>query len=207
MAGRERNPERSRERILDAALHEFAAHGYSGARVEAIASRAGLNKQLISHHFGGKRCLYDAVMTERRLRGGGELSGKAAHTPAALGAFFERALDDPEWVRVLLWESLEPDGDDGVAGLTDRRGRYAERVAWVEEEQQNGRLPAELEPPLLLLSLLGAALYPVLLPEVCEIMTGTGPDDEHFAERYQSHLAALGRLLAAPSVDSGIGRP
>src|SRR5689334_6458864 len=91
-ARRVRDPARSRERILDAALAEFAAHGYAGARVQGIAHRAGLNKQLISHHFGGKRALYDAVMSERRIRGGGELSpGPQADVATTLGAMFDAA--------------------------------------------------------------------------------------------------------------------
>jgi AcrR family transcriptional regulator len=36
----ERNPERTRERILSSALQEFAANGFAGARVDAIARRA-----------------------------------------------------------------------------------------------------------------------------------------------------------------------
>lgn len=200
MAGRERNAERSRERILDAALEEFASHGYAGARVEAIARSAGLNKQLISHHFGGKRALYQAVMEERRLRGGGELMGTPDRLPDALGAFFDRARNDQEWVRVLLWEALEADGEVvGVAGLESRRARYLDRVAWVEGEQAAGRLPSGLDPSLLLLTLLGGALYPVLLPDVCEIMTGSRPDDDEFATRYRTHLAAFIGHLGADS--------
>jgi len=212
MAGRERNPERSRERLLDAALEEFAQHGYAGARVGAIARRAGLNKQLISHHFGGKRGLYHSVMGERRLRGGGELEGVPTRLNEALGAFFERARNDPEWVRVLLWESLEGAAGDGIdesGELADgpiatsaepRRARYLDRVAWVEAEQAAGRLPADLDATLLLLTLLGGALYPVLLPDVCELMTGSRPDDEEFASRYRDHLARFVSHL-------GVGRP
>ncbi|UDY35667.1 TetR/AcrR family transcriptional regulator [Dermatobacter hominis] len=204
MAGRERNPERSRERILDAALSEFSEHGYAGARVDAIARRAGLNKQLISHHFGGKLGLYRSVMAERRMRGGGELVGSAEDVPHALAAFFDRAGADPEWIRVLLWETLErPDEDDGTGPDRDRRRqRYGERIDWVRHEQEAGRLPADLDPTLLLMSLLGAALYPVLLPEVCEIATGLRPEDEAFASRYRDHLRSLaGHLAAAPAAD------
>ena len=208
MAGRERNPERSRERILDAALEEFAAHGYAGARVEAIARRAGLNKQLISHHFGGKRALYQAVMGERRLRGGGELVGAADGASDALAALFERARTDPEWGRALLWEWIGYEDSDapagaasddraGVAGMEARRARYRDRVRGGEEEQAAGRLPADLDPTLLLLSLLGAALYPVLLPDVCEAMTGSRPDDARFAARHRDHLSDLARHLVA----------
>ena len=197
-ATRERNPERSRERLLDAALGEFADHGYAGARVEAIARRAGLNKQLISHHFGGKRGLYESVMRERRLKGGGELDGATAEAPETLAMFFERARQDPEWVRVLLWEALDdPEDGGGVTGIEDRRARYGERIAWIEAEQSAGRLPADLDPTLLCVSLLGAALYPLLLPDVCEVMTGQRPDSDDFAERYRNHLARMARHLGS----------
>ncbi len=200
MAGRERNPERSRERILNAALEEFAANGYAGARVEAIAQRAGLNKQLISHHFGGKQALYRAVMAERRLRAGGELVDVPDELPDALAGFFERARSDPEWIRVLLWEALEASDDGptdgpGIEGVDARAARYADRVRWVEGEQAAGRLPADLDPTLLFMSLIGAALYPVLLPGVCEIMTGERPDSDEFAKRYAAHLSDLARHL------------
>lgn len=210
MAGRERNAERSRERLLDAAREEFAQHGYAGARVGAIARRAGLNKQLISHHFGGKRGLYHAVMGERRLRGGEELEQAPTSLSDALRVYFERARNDPEWVRVLLWESLEGHDTDTETDTDDvrpiatsagpRRARYLDRVAWIEAEQSAGRLPADLDPSLLLLTLLGGALYPALLPDVCELMTGSRPDDDAFASRYSDHLAlfathlGLGRL-------------
>jgi AcrR family transcriptional regulator len=195
-SGRVRDPERSRERILDAALTEFAEHGFAGARVEAIARRSGLNKQLISHHFGGKRGLYDAVMRERRLRGGGELRSVPTRAAETLPAFFDRARNDPEWVRVLLWEALDERDDDGVSAIAERRARYDDRIEWVEGEQRAGRLPADLDADLLLLTLLGAALYPVLLPDVCEIMTGRRPDDPELAQRYRAHLARVADHLA-----------
>jgi len=50
--------ERSRRLLLDAALEEFSAKGYAGARVQDIADRAGVNKQLINYYFGGKEGLY-----------------------------------------------------------------------------------------------------------------------------------------------------
>ena len=57
-----RNPKRSRERILSAALKEFAAKGFAGARVDAIARRAAINKRMLYHYFGDKEHLFREVM-------------------------------------------------------------------------------------------------------------------------------------------------
>jgi AcrR family transcriptional regulator len=54
--------EATRQRILDAALAEFAACGLAGARVDEIAARAGANKQLIYAHFGSKEGLWLTVL-------------------------------------------------------------------------------------------------------------------------------------------------
>lgn len=57
-----RDADRTRRAILSAATAEFAAHGFSGARVDAIASRAGANKRMLYHYFGNKEDLYLDVL-------------------------------------------------------------------------------------------------------------------------------------------------
>ena len=57
-----RDPDRTREAILVAAQHEFAAKGLSGGRVDAIARRARANKRMIYHYFGNKDGLYLAAL-------------------------------------------------------------------------------------------------------------------------------------------------
>src|SRR5262245_33839957 len=57
-----RDPDRTREAILAAAQHEFAAKGLSGGRVDAIARRARANKRMIYHYFGNKDGLYLAAL-------------------------------------------------------------------------------------------------------------------------------------------------
>lgn len=52
----------SRELLLAAARREFARRGFEGARVDEIADRAGVNKQLVYHHFGNKEDLYRLVL-------------------------------------------------------------------------------------------------------------------------------------------------
>jgi AcrR family transcriptional regulator len=52
----------TRQRILDAALVEFAENGLAGARVDEIAARSGVNKRMIYVHFGSKEELWIAVL-------------------------------------------------------------------------------------------------------------------------------------------------
>jgi len=59
---RRRDPVATRRKLLAAARHEFARCGLAGARVDEIADRAGVNKQLVYHYFGDKDALYLAVL-------------------------------------------------------------------------------------------------------------------------------------------------
>ncbi|HZN53720.1 MAG TPA: TetR family transcriptional regulator [Candidatus Polarisedimenticolaceae bacterium] len=52
----------TREALLVAATELFAAVGYDGATVDAIALRAGVNKAMINYHFAGKQGLYTAIL-------------------------------------------------------------------------------------------------------------------------------------------------
>jgi AcrR family transcriptional regulator len=60
-----RNPVRNRERILAAALEEFARYGLGGARVDRIAARAGANKRMLYYYYGNKEDLFLAVLESR----------------------------------------------------------------------------------------------------------------------------------------------
>jgi AcrR family transcriptional regulator len=64
VAGQERlrDPERTRQEILDVALSEFARHGYSGARVDEIAAHTHTTKRMIYYYFSSKEQLYIAVL-------------------------------------------------------------------------------------------------------------------------------------------------
>lgn len=55
-------PAASRERILDAAVAEFAEQGFAGARVDTIAIRAGINKRMLYAYVGNKKALWIAAL-------------------------------------------------------------------------------------------------------------------------------------------------
>jgi AcrR family transcriptional regulator len=103
----------SRELILKSAKTEFAAGGLGGARVERIARRAGVNKQLIFYYFGSKARLYDAVLDSAAI----ELSeATAAKAPSALretlGEVYRRLREHPETLALLLQGIRERSAQD-----------------------------------------------------------------------------------------------
>src|SRR5258706_12769671 len=55
-------PEQSRAAILKAAINEFADHGIAGARTDAIARAARVNKALLYYYFKDKEAIYQAVL-------------------------------------------------------------------------------------------------------------------------------------------------
>src|ERR1700739_4304206 len=57
-------PEESRAAILKAAAHEFAQHGIAGARTDAIAREARVNKALLYYYFKDKETLYGAELDD-----------------------------------------------------------------------------------------------------------------------------------------------
>lgn len=55
---RKRDPQATRQRLLDAAIEVFSLHGPEGATIDAICDKAGLNKRLAYHYYGSKEGLY-----------------------------------------------------------------------------------------------------------------------------------------------------
>ena len=50
------------ERILDAALEEFSAHGFRGATIDRIADHAGMSKPNLLYYFRRKQDMYEALI-------------------------------------------------------------------------------------------------------------------------------------------------
>jgi len=73
-------------RIVAAAREEFARRGFAGARVEQIAQRAGVNKQLLFYYYHSKRGLFQAVLTQSA----GELEKALAELALPAGGPLQR---------------------------------------------------------------------------------------------------------------------
>lgn len=61
---RTRDADRTRQAILRAAMEEFSDKGLGGARIDAIAERAGVNKRLIYYYFESKEEVFLAVLEQ-----------------------------------------------------------------------------------------------------------------------------------------------
>ncbi len=91
-----RDPEATQARILEAARDEFSQKGLGGARVNAIAAKADVNKQLIYYYFGDKENLYAKVIEQayRDIRErGGALDLDALSPDEAMAAFIRSNFD------------------------------------------------------------------------------------------------------------------
>lgn len=66
---RTRNPERTRERLLEAGYEEIHLSGFRSASLDAILSRAGVTKGALYHHFPNKKALGCAIVDEILVRG------------------------------------------------------------------------------------------------------------------------------------------
>jgi TetR/AcrR family transcriptional regulator len=195
----QRDPVRTRRRILAAAEREFSAKGLAGARVDAIARRAGVNKRMLYHYFGNKEALYRAVMLEQLTAEGSpfqaaRLGLTGGTIEAHLLAYNAATLHDAEYIRLLEWEAIgAPSGR--IAGEEERRRDYEQSIERVREMQQNGLLAAELDPAQLLLALIGLISFPVAFPQMARLITGRWPRDPQFQEQRVAFLRALARLL------------
>jgi TetR/AcrR family transcriptional regulator len=103
----------SRDRLLQAALKEFANKGIDGARVDEIARVSGANKNMIYHYFKSKEGLFIAVLEQvyesvrSRQR---DLSLRELDPIAAMRLLIEHTADVwievPEFNRLLASENL-----------------------------------------------------------------------------------------------------
>lgn len=109
----ERNAERTRTNILQAAIKEFSEKGYAGARVDCIAEMAGCNKGMIYQYYGSKEHLYELVLAhEYRLLSNIEAEIIQNYTnpseliDAIVDRYFEFLVNTPDFVKIIMWENL-----------------------------------------------------------------------------------------------------
>jgi AcrR family transcriptional regulator len=173
------------EAILEAAADVFAQHGFSGARVEAIARAAGINKAMLYYRLGDKSRLYELVILRHfervalAVEQGASVPGgpgdKLAGILAALAELFVRDARPP---RIMAWE-LASGGGGMPAGVTAMWGRIFAVVAPLAAK-------AGMDPLLTHLSMVGPLVFTCLtaplrerlgaeMPAIASYLAGIGP--------------------------------
>ncbi|MEV4317872.1 TetR family transcriptional regulator [Actinocrispum sp. NPDC049592] len=192
---KQRDPERTKRKILDAAKIEFGAKGYAAARVSDIAGRAGVNKQLISYYFGGKEGLFQELAGQWHETGG-EISTVDQPLPEVARQFVMTTLHDRDWGRMMMWANMS--GEDDPGG--DPEARFMQvQVEQIRTRQQQGEIPDDLDPAYLLLALVAAASASLALPRAVRNITGEDAASPDFITKYADQLALLvGHLTKKP---------
>jgi AcrR family transcriptional regulator len=191
-----RDPDATKERILAAALREFSDKGIAGARVDAIAARAKVNKRMLYYYFGSKDGLFREIL-RRRLVERSALLRAGDPSVDRLAARHHRMLRESQYVRLLMWEALET-SPSRPANEDIRRDFYRTWIEVVEAEQAAGNLPADLDPAQLVLSEVLLIIGPVAFPQLTRLATGLAVTDPEFAARRAEFLERLQQRFEAP---------
>jgi TetR/AcrR family transcriptional regulator len=178
-----RDPQGTRDRILAAALAEFSAEGFAGARVARIARRARVNKRMLYHYFGNKEDLFRGIFDRKLVERAAWLTEAPPDLGASLAYWFEMACEDKDWIRLVQWEALGIP-DEPVIREEERRASFARALGDLRERQRRGLLPADLDAGQLLLAIMGLVAYPLAFPQLTRMVTGRSAADASFrAER------------------------
>jgi TetR/AcrR family transcriptional regulator len=163
-----RDPVATRKKLLTAARLEFAKHGFAGARVDEIAERAAVNKQLVYHYFGDKDALYLAVLEwvyedireqERKLNLEGLPPDKAIRK--LIEASFDHLAANPDFIVLLNDENRG--GARHVRGSTRLEAMHSPLVKSVShilhEGVRSGIFRKGIDPVQLYISIAGLSYF------------------------------------------------
>lgn len=188
-----RDGERSRQRLVDAATTEFAAHGIAGARVDRVAAAAQVNKAQMYAWFGSKDGLFDAVLAAALRRIVDDVPLAADDLPGYVTALYDSYLSDPHLVRLAGWYRLErvPTGELLAAhpGISD------DKHDAIQAAQSQGLVVAGIAPPdvYAVLIALAGTWSPI---SATFTATTDEPDGEH--DRRKEVLRAVVRRALVP---------
>ncbi len=176
-------PAAAAERILTAAMREFAKHGYAGARVERILKRANVSPRSLYYHFGSKRGLYDAVRERLRAQHFQDFVNGVTDQPLVdrLLANIDVAMTPrwQQWSRMLMWEAL--DGADDSGPYPD--GTVPGDLLAFRAAQERGEVDKEFDPHFLTLAFIAITFWPTMFPRSTERLTGGMSKEQLLAER------------------------
>jgi AcrR family transcriptional regulator len=194
---RERNAERSRELILDAAERLFAERGYEATSLQDVGTEAGVSRGTPSYFFRSKEQLYQAVLTRcfaqvrSAVQTGRERARRSGEPPdvvlaGVVGDYFDFILAHPRFVRLLEREALAGGSRLGsVAPLAVREAveAMAEELGLLGADQDQARQ--------LTLSILSLCWFPVVHTQTILRAMGAGDSNAAFLKARRQHVINL----------------
>ncbi|MGI5349531.1 TetR family transcriptional regulator [Streptomyces sp. CA-250714] len=197
---------RTKQRLLDAAVEEFAEYGPEGARIARVAAGADVNKERIYQYFGSKEKLFVAVLRSEmeRVAAAVPLTGdQAADLGDYAGRLFDYHRAHPHLARLLAWEGLQRRHQDRVVSEAERTGRYQEKAAALAEAQRAGALTTAASPGALTHAVIALTASWFTLPQVARMLVpadgGSSDDTDGALAAQRTALVALVRQLAGQS--------
>lgn len=212
--GKRRSSGGTLARIVRAATVEFAEKGFDGARVEAIAKRAGVNKAALYYHVGNKKALYERVILNVVGAAAVRLDEKLSGTSRAdeMLRTYVRVLiqtfdEHPEMPRIIMREMASGGSHlpeaflKGVSGILDR-------LAKILDAGRKEGVFEEVMPLVVHLMVVGAAAIsrhmPARLKSMLRAASHLGGSGE---ERLMGEVAGEIERLVIKAVSASKARP
>ena len=215
MPARTRRPQQrsaeTRQRLVDAACHEFALHGFSGASTRAIARRADVAQSAIPFHFTTKEALWKAaaeslmdLISEQLMARAKGLEGVDLKTRTRLlvTEFVRFNATHPHFHRFMLQEGKT--SSDRLVWLVDNHIRGFMEVSigsFRALEEEGIRLPAP--PEELMYMLIGAATTRYTLAPEFQMITSKNVFGK---EAIDAHAESVVRLFF-PDLVEEVAKP
>src|ERR1700731_1970406 len=190
-----------RKKLLDAARDLFPRYGYRGVSSRQIGAAAGVNFAMIRYYFGGKPGLYREILQgvlppeiTQAMQG-----GRGGPGLADILSNITRVWAANPWIAgLVLREVLVPGGPMRAMFLREFPERLAPIVERAVRAQiERGALRADLDPKLLVLSVVSLAVFPFLGFPLTSRVFGVR-NDEEFVTRFLRHTQALLACGVAP---------
>lgn len=200
-----------RQQILAEATRLFAANGFGGTSLQAIADAVGVRKASLLYHFASKNELRVAVLEAmlghwrdvlpRLLEAATSGEDQFESVVSELLAFFTA---DPDRARLIVREVL--DRPEEVRVLLDRMVRpwVAHVCAYIRKGQAQGRVWSDLDPEAYVVQVINLVVASVATHECIGALvptdtTGPGPSDRHVAELMRVARRSMFRPAATPA--------
>lgn len=157
-----------REKLLDAAIACFTRQGIAATPLRSIATEAGVNPALLHYYFGDKAQLQEAVIAERILPAFSLLRESVlsqADVAGLVAGFVQgigRIVAAHPWLPALWVREVLCEGGALREMLFERIGPELPQMmaARFAQAQQRGELNEDLDPRLLMVSLVGLTIFP-----------------------------------------------